>query len=163
MTTGMNPRSRHARERTSPRRLVSRGGIQIFCNQRDESIPPYQRGRRGSPGGCPPQICLTSQHNPLKATRPPSFRLPSPFSKGGMLHKAIREFPGKLGPCCERCEGELKIGLNPLPGGARAVRPWGGLYVETKDPPRLPERLRSLRQPPMEGIFLGRLSLRKHL
>jgi hypothetical protein len=46
---------------------------------------------------------------------------------------------------------KMKSGTVPLSGGARAGRPWGGLCVESDDPPRLAPRPLSLRQPPLQG------------
>ncbi len=50
----------------------------------------------------------------------------------------------------------------PLSGGARAVRPWGGLWIRRDHPPRLAPRPRSLHDrcrcashPSEEGIFTG--------
>jgi hypothetical protein len=44
---------------------------------------------------------------------------------------------------------------NPLSGGARAVRPWGGLWNREQTHPGAarPPSLRTT--PPMEGIFMG--------
>jgi hypothetical protein len=54
---------------------------------------------------------------------------------------------------------KMKSGTVPLSGGARAGRPWGGLCVESDDPPRLAPAtaVAAPATPPRRGLFEERL------